>query len=599
MPADQIFVLALLGVVVVLYITRWVPLEVTSLLVPPVLFAGGILDVKHALSGFSNSATVTIACMFVLSAGLYRTGALDLLTQLLKRHARGSPLRLLLLMALTVPFISAVMNNIPVVAMLLPVVLALARDMDVKPSRLLIPMSYFAILGGTCTLIGTGTNILVDDLYRQSQAAAGEAATGFGMFEFTPLGVVLLVAGAAFVLLLGRRLLPDRTSLSALLPTERSAQFLTEILVDKDSPLVGQRVGDVFAYRGPVSLLELVRKEQVLIGREAKDLALEAGDTMVLTGKPKETAEFLEKVQVRVQTGGKQADLPETRAGELMLGEAVVLPESRFVGRRLGALALHTRYGVKVLSIQRGGRHQQQNLRNTILRAGDVLLVQASEQGFAALRDTEAVLLVEGLDQAVRRQKRVWVAVAIVTAVVFGGAFGGMPIVVWAIAGAALMIATRCLRVDEATRSLDVPVLLLLVGTIPLGTALEQTGLARDFVAALRRLVGDLHPAVVLSVLYLFTSVITEFLSNKATAILLAPVAIQLASQLGVSERPFLFAICYAASASFMTPFGYPTNLIVMGPGGYRFTDYPRIGVPLNLIVWILSSLLIPVLWPF
>jgi len=537
--------------------------------------------------------------MFVLSAGLYRTGALDFLTEFLKKHAKGSPTRLLLLLAVTVPFISAVMNNIPVVAMLLPVVLALARDMDVKPSRLLIPMSYFAILGGTTTLLGTGTNILVDDIYRQAQTAAGEAATGLGMFSFTPLGLVLLVVGASFIMLLGRRLLPDRTSLSTLLPTERSAQFLTEILIDKDSPLIGQPVRDVIPGKGPVHLIELVRKEQVYIGRDAKDLELASGDTMILTGKPKETAEFLGQIQAKVQTGGKKVDLPETRTSELKIGEAVVLPESRFCGRRLGGLALHTRYGVKVLSIQRGGEHQQQNLRNTILEAGDVLLVQASDTGFAALRDTEAVLIVEGLDQTIRRQKRVWIAVAIVTAVVFGAAITGQPIVAFAVAGAALMIGTRCLRVDEATRSLDISVLLLLVGTIPLGIALGATGLTGDFVAWLLRTVGDMHPAIILSALYLLTSVVTEFLSNKATAILLAPVALELAAQLEVSNQPFLFAICFAASASFMTPFGYPTNLIVMGPGGYRFTDYVRIGVPLNLIVWILASLLIPVIWPF
>jgi len=599
MDWSQVFVLALLAAVVTLYITRWLPLEVTSLLVPPILFGTGILDVKHALSGFSNSATITIACMFVLSAGLYRTGALDLLTEFLKKHAKGSPTRLLLLLAATVPFISAVMNNIPVVAMLLPVVLALARDMDVKPSRLLIPMSYFAILGGTTTLLGTGTNILVDDIYRQSQAAAGEAASGLGMFSFTPLGLILLVAGTAFIMLLGRRLLPDRTSLSTLLPKERSAQFLTEILVDKESVLVGQTVSDIVPSGGPVRLIEFVRKEQVLIGREAKDLELQSGDTMILTGKPKETAEFLEQVQAKVQTGGKKVELPEIHSSELKIGEAVVLPDSRFCGRRLGALALHTRYGVKVLSIQRGGEHQQQNLRNTILEAGDVLLVQASDTGFAALRDTEAVLIMEGLDQTIRRQKRVWVAVAIVTAVVFGAAITGMPIVAFALAGAALMIGTRCLRVDEATRSLDVPVLLLLVGTIPLGVALGQTGVTADFVKWLLATVGDMHPAIILSVLYLFTSVVTEFLSNKATAILLAPVALELAAQLGVSNQPFLFAICFAASASFMTPFGYPTNLIVMGPGGYKFMDYVRIGVPLNLIVWVLASLLIPFFWPF
>jgi len=599
MDWNQIFVLATLAAVVTLYITRWLPIEVTSLLVPPVLFAGGVLDVKHALYGFSNSATITIACMFILSAGLYRTGALDVLTEFLKKHARGSPLRLLVLLAVTVPFISAVMNNIPVVAMLLPIVLMLGKDMGVNPSRLLIPMSFFAILGGTLTLVGTGTNILVDDFYRQAQSAAGEAPTGLGMFSFAPLGAVLLVVGAAFILLLGRRLLPDRPSPSALVPTERSAQFLTEILIDTETPLRGQAVNDVFASKGPVKLVELVRKEQVYFGKDTKELVLEAGDTMIITGAPKDTAEFLERIEAKIQTGGKRVDHPDTRSAELRIGEAVVLPDSRFCGRRLGALALHTRYGVKVLSIQRGGEQRQKNLRNTMLRAGDVLLVQSSEMGFAALRDTEAVLIVEGLDGTIRREKRVWVAVAIMLGVVISAAATGQPIVAFALAGAALMVGTRCLRVDEAVRALDFPVLLLLVGTIPLGLALESTGVTREFVAWLLGAVGEMHPAVILSVLYLLTSIITEFLSNKATAILLAPVALQLAAQLGVNELPFLFAICFAASASFMTPFGYPTNLIVMGPGGYKFMDYPRIGVPLNLIVWILASILIPLIWPF
>ena len=599
MSWQQIFVLLLLAAVLTLYITRWLPIAVTSIFVPPILYAAGVLDLKQALSGFSNAATITIASMFVLSAGLFRTGALDYLTEFLKKHARGSVLRLLVLLALTVPFISAVMNNIPVVAMLLPVVLALAHDMKVPPSRILIPMSYFAILGGTLTLVGTGTNIIVDDFYRNVQATRGEAVTGLGMFSFTPLGLVLLVAGASFVILFARRFLVDRTSLSGLLPKDRSAQFLTEILVGKDSPLVGRQVADVVPWGGVVRLIEFVRKEQVLIGREAKDLAFEAGDTMILTGKPKDMAEFLESAQATVQTGGKNTALPEVHATDLMLGEAVVLPDSRFVGRRLGALALHARYGVKVLAIQRGGAHQQAVLRNSILQAGDVLLVQASQSGFAALRDTEAVLLVEGLDQAVRRHRHVPVAVAIVLAMVFGAAFTPWPIVVWALAAAALMVATQCLRIDEAIQSLDFPVLFLLVGTIPLGLAMESTGLTRDFVHALLEAVGTLHPALILSVLYLLTSIITEFLSNKATAILLAPVALQIATQIGVSERPFLFAICFAASASFMTPFGYPTNLIVMGPGGYKFTDYARIGIPLNLLIWVIASLLIPVIWPF
>ena len=326
--------------VVTLYITRWLPIEVTSLLVPPILFGTGILDVKHALSGFSNSATITIACMFVLSAGLYRTGALDLLTEFLKKHAKGSPLRLLLVLAVTVPFISAVMNNIPVVAMLLPVVLALARDMDVKPSRLLIPMSYFAILGGTTTLLGTGTNILVDDFYRESQAAAGPGSDG-------TRDVLVHAAGAR----------PARRRAEPSSCCSDDASSRTAPRSPRCSPRSGPRSSSPrssstrtrrsragrWARSSPRAVRSVSSsssaRSSVLIGREARDLELASGDTMIITGKPKETAEFLEQVQAQVQTGGKKVDARDAlvRAADRRGGGAARLALLRPAAGRPGA----------------------------------------------------------------------------------------------------------------------------------------------------------------------------------------------------------------------------------------------------------------------
>ena len=345
-------------------------------------------------------------------------------------------------------------------------------------------------------------------------------------------------------------------------------------------------------------LIEFVRKAEVLIGREAKDLDFASGDTMILAGKPKETAEFLEQIQAEVQTGGKKVDLPVVSPTEIRLGEAVVLPDSRFAAGDSAPWRCTRDTASRSCPSSAGACTGSRTFGTRSSKRATYCSSRRPSKGFAALRDTEAVLIVEGLDQTIRRQKRVWVAVGIVLAVVFGAA----------------LTASRSSSGPWRRRADDRHG--ACASTRPRGRSTcrscscssarsrsawpcRTTGVTAGFRAVALETLGDLHPAIILSVLYLFTSVITEFLSNKATAILLAPVALELATQLDVSEQPFLFAICFAASASFMTPFGYPTNLIVMGPGGYRFTDYLRIGVPLNLLIWILASLLIPVIWPF
>ncbi len=584
---------------VALYVTQWLPIGVTSLLIPPALYLTGILGAEEALSGFSNPATVTIAALFVVSAGLARTGTLDIVTNLLRRGAKGSPTRVLVFLALTVPITSALMNNIPVVAMFVPVVLALSRELEINPSKLMIPLSFFAILGGTCTLIGTGTNVLVHDIYRGWQGTQGIEPTGFRMFEFAPMGLILVIGGVLFLLTVGRRILPERTSLMAMITRERTAQFVTEIVLHHGSRLPGMRVGEVFPARGEVRLLELIRGEQVIMYGTASELVFEVGDSLIVSATSRRITEFLTSTRSALAPLLEDDQLVSMHTAELVLAEAVVLPGSPFVGRRVGDLRFNHNYGVKVLALQRGGRHHRKNLRDVRLKEGDVFLLQGSDRGFEALRETEAVLLAEGLEGLIRRRERAPIAVAIMVSVVGLAAFTSLPIEMLAVAGAGLMIAARCLRAHEAFASLDASVLLLLAGTIPLGVAMETTGLAEDIVSRLMNFVGGSGPWVLLSAFYLFTSLVTNFLSNKATAVLLAPLALQLATQMGVDPRPFMLAICFAASASFATPIGYPTNLIVLGPGGYNFTDFVKIGVLMNALMWILATLFLPLLYPF
>ncbi|MCK4304355.1 MAG: SLC13 family permease, partial [Candidatus Eisenbacteria sp.] len=415
---EMLALTVILVLVIALYITKRLSIEVTSLLIPPALFLTGILDVPSALSGFSSSATVTIGALFIVSAGLTRTGTLEFLTEIFKRYSRGDSLRLLVIMALTVPVISAFMNNIPVVAMLLPVILALARDIDIRPSKLMIPLSYFAILGGTCTLIGTGTNILVHDIYSKWQADEGLPVTGFGMFEFSPLGLVLLAAGAAFIILVGRRTLPNRASLSGILPRERTAKFVTEILIEGDSLLLEKRVDEVFGVRSPIRLLEIIRTEEVTLGAAAQGMHMHKDDALIIEGTSKDITEFLSEAHASLASVVEDDRRVPMRTMELMLGEAVVLPDSPFVGRTVGDLALNKHFGIKVLAIQRGARHHRMKIRHAPLKPGDVLLLQASANGFSALHESESVLLVEGLESIIKHKRRATVAIAILLSVV-------------------------------------------------------------------------------------------------------------------------------------------------------------------------------------
>jgi len=590
---DQIVYTLILIAAIVLYATRWLPIEATAGLVIGSLALSGILSVEQALSGLSNPATVTIAAMFVLSGALIRTGALELLVKLLRAGADNNVPRLMLLLALVVGVASAFLNNTPVVVMLVPVVLALARQNDVKPSKLLLPVSYFAILGGTCTLIGTSTNLIVD------QAARAYGGSGFTIFEFAPLGICFFLIGSLYILLAYRHFLPDRAPLSSMLPADRGATFVTELIVGSEAPLVGRPVRDVFpASRKDVHLIEVVRGEHVIFAVTAMDLAVEPGDSLIVEGTPQGITSFIEAQGVRIASVVEDEKRVEVRSMDLSIVEAVVLPDSPFVARSVATLGLNRLYGVKVMAIQRHGLQHRYHLRGMRLKGGDVLLLQSDRRGLDALRETGSVMVVEGVDRLVLQTARAPVAVGVLVGVIAIASLKLAPLAVIALIGVGVLIATGCLRPREAIDALDAPVLLLIASSIPLGIGMEETGLAHQIVGIVVGALSDVGPVAVLSGFYLLTSVFSSFLSNNATAVLMAPIAVGVASALGVDTRPFLLAIAFGASASFATPVGYQTNLIVMGPGGYTFGDYFRFGLPLNIILWIAATILIPVFYP-
>jgi len=582
----------ILAAAVVLFVTQWLRIELTALLIIVSLPLAGVLTPTEALSGFANEATITVAAMFVLSAGLARTGALDYVAGFADRLNVQQPRTFLVAIGLLAAIPSAFLNNTAVVIMLIPVVLRLCHKYDVTPSKVMIPLSYFAILGGTITLVGTSTNILVHTL----DIKAG--GPGFGMFEFSLMGVCYLVLGSAFLLFFSNRLLPRRKVLSQLLEPQHRSNFVTEIVIPHASKLAGRTLGELLSGMKEVRVIELVRGEEVQLGPDP-EATVQPGDNLLIEGSPHAITSLLEKERLDLASAVADEERVKISRIDLYMVEAVVTPNSPLHGQYLSEIGLNRLYGIKVLAVQRMGRHLHVRLREMTIQEGDVLLIQGEQSSLAELQNSGGVLIIEGVDKTIRYAGRAPLAVGILAMVVTVAAFGWLPISVVALGGAALMLLTRCLRFQGALRSLDSSVLLILAAALPLGVAMEKTGMAEELARGVIGVADDFGPIVLIGAVYLVTSILTAFLSNAATAVLLAPIVFRVAVETGIDPKPLLVAVTFGASASFFTPIGYQTNLLVMGPGGYLFRDYLRIGLLMSLILWLAATLLIPLFWPF
>jgi di/tricarboxylate transporter len=591
MTFEQIFVLVLLAAVFFFFIKEIYPPEVTALGASAVLLATGIIRTEDFLGVFSSSAPITIAMMFILSAALERTGVLELIGDFLRKQARGSFLRTILLMMFGSLIASAVMNNTPVVILLTPVMISLAGSLGVSPSRLLIPLSYSAIFGGTLTLVGTSTNILMSDVAK----AAGQPP--LSMFEMTLPGLVLCTVGVLYMVLAGRFLLPDRSSLALVLGQESKRKFLARLLIPHESKYIGKTLQELPFNTSGARILDVVRGE-VSMRRHLEDLELIAGDRVVIKTDTGEILGLKDDGEVEFRDMDESGFEPVT-ADRTLTMEASVGPNSHLRGRPIRDLKLRRKYGVYLMAVHRHEQNISRDIQDTRLQFADTLLLEGPPEGLRRMMDDGGIINLTTTSERPVRRDKARLAMATIAGVMGLAAAGVMPIAGLAVIGAVVVMVTRCLDPDEAFDAIDWRILFLIFGMLGMSMGLEATGAARVLVETVVYVVGGFGPLAVLAAVYVMTSVLTEMVSNNAVAVLVGPIAIGIATQLGFDPRPFIIAVMFAASASFATPIGYQTNTFVYSAGGYKFRDFIIVGLPLNVLFAVVAVLVIPYFFPF
>ena len=598
MTLEIAIVLGVITLMFILFVMELFPLDVTALSILAVVLVLGYISPEEAISGFANPAVITIALLFVLSHALQKSGILEYMVIRLNKLTERSRFLGLFVFLISVALASAFVNNTAIVAIFIPLTIRLAQKYNLSPSKLLMPLSYIAIIGGTLTLVGTSTNLLVNSIYVNTISSSPP----LGMFEFAKFGLVMLVIGVAYLLIAVPFLLPSRTVTSSLTKSYHMGGYLTELKVSADSPLVGRTCKERAVNKNyDITVLDILRNGK-LISKNIRDTFIHPEDILFVRGSLENFLRMKEVEKVTMLTDEKLTQ-DELIHDDNTLVECLITNQTDLVGKSLMEINFRRRFGSFILAIRREGEILRKKIAHVVLQAFDTLLIYGPIEKIKELSDSGDFIVLGEIEATLQKHKYWWVSVAVIFGAVILAALGIVPILKGALIGAIFLLVIRVITANEAYQSINWQVIVLIAALIPLGIVIQKSGTAfwigtvlNDIANAFNPLV---RPTIMLSLVYLVTIILTEMTSNAATAIIMTPIAISAAQQMGLDPRTFVFAVCFAASASFITPIGYQTNLMVYGPGGYKFTDYVRVGLPLAIVLWCMATWLIPILWPF
>ena len=590
----------LLGVIIVialvLFITELFPIDVTALVVLGLLLIFGLVTPNESLSGFSNPAVITIGCLFIMSYALQKSHVLEYVIININKIIDKSQTLGMAVYLFCIGIASAVVNNTAIVAIFMPVTIRLADKYNISPSKVLIPLSYAAILGGTLTLVGTSTNLIVNSILVDSSGIS------LGMLEFAKFGIIKFVVGLIYIFTIGHRLLPSRVAKSSSITNYSLDGYLTEFKINENSPLCGKTLLDRKINENyDVIVLDVLRGGEIITSN-LRSLVLKQDDVLFVKGSFDNFQRLKEIENLSLLTDVKLTQ-EELEQEDHILAECLITDNSELIGQTLQEANFRRSFGSFVLAIRREGEVIRRKLAQFILKPFDTLLVYGPQDRINQLASREGFIVLGKVNASLDSHPLWWLSIFTILFAVVMAIFKIIPIVVGVILGVIALLLARVITPNEAYSSIHWQVIIVIAAFLPMGAAMKKTGLDEIIGNSIGNIVNlfpvDLIPYFLLAIIYLITMVLTEIASNVATAIIMTPIALTLATQFGFDPRPFIFAVCYAASASFITPIGYQTNLMVFGPGGYRYSDYIKVGLPLGIILWIISVMVIPMIWPF
>ncbi|RMG92715.1 MAG: TRAP transporter large permease subunit [Chloroflexi bacterium] len=594
MTGEMTLVLIILGIAIVLFASERLRVDLISMMVLLTLLLTGILSTEEAFSGFSSPAVITVWAIYIVSAGLMRTGVADFIGQRILQVAGTGEKRLIGVIMVTVGGMSAFMNNIGATAVLLPAVINIGRRARIPASKLLIPLAFGSLLGGITTLIGTPPNLLV------STALADAGFEPFSLFDYTPMGLIIMVSSIIYMVMIGRHLLPDRSTREehSLVNNYQLRNYLTELKVLQGSPLIGKtivqsRLGEEY----DLTIVGIIRDGRARLGI-LPNAHIRAGDLLLVKGSVQELLPRCKELGVAIDPHLRLSET-DLMSPETAVAEVVVSQKAEFVGQTLKEIDFRGRYGLTVLAIWRQEGPIVGLLADVPLRLGDILLVHGRRERLEALQDDGEFLLLAPVTLEKRRLSKAPFAVIIFLLMIGIVATGRLHISAAAVLAAMLMVLTGCLKMEEAYHAIQWQSVFLIAGMLPMGIAMDKTGTAQYLADQIVGTVGSMGPLGIMVGLFVLTTIITEFMSNAAAAVLVAPIAISAAVSVGADPRAFVMGVGIAASNSFLFPIGHQASVLVYGPGGYRFFDYTRVGLPLTLFIWLLMLIFLPIFWPF